>query len=172
MGGAADGVKTALAGAVDGGAAPASRWLRWRPPRIAQGLTVAALAAHALVWGVDAPWGRSLPAGLVLIAVGLGWTLWAVGCFRAARTPIRPSDGPQRLVDHGPFRFGRNPMYLGIATAMLGLGVALGVPSMALAAGGFAAVMQRVHIPHEERQLRRAFGGWYSDYAASVRRWL
>jgi protein-S-isoprenylcysteine O-methyltransferase Ste14 len=36
----------------------------------------------------------------------------------------------------------------------------------------FAAIVRRVHIPFEEAQLRRAFGGWYSDYAATVRRWL
>jgi protein-S-isoprenylcysteine O-methyltransferase Ste14 len=29
-----------------------------------------------------------------------------------------------------------------------------------------------VHVPHEEAALRRAFGGWYSDYAARVRRWI
>jgi protein-S-isoprenylcysteine O-methyltransferase Ste14 len=38
------------------------------------------------------------------------------------------------------------------------------------AAAALAVVVQRVHIPHEEAQLQHAFGGWYSDYAARVRR--
>jgi protein-S-isoprenylcysteine O-methyltransferase Ste14 len=55
---------------------------------------------------------------------------------------------------------------------MLGLGLAVGVPLMAIAALNFVAIVSSVHIPHEEANMRRAFGGWYSDYAASVRRWL
>jgi protein-S-isoprenylcysteine O-methyltransferase Ste14 len=63
-------------------------------------------------------------------------------------------------------------MYLGIVVALVGVGLALGVPFMALAAVAFALIVHRVHIPHEEAALQRAFGGWYSDYAAKVRRWL
>jgi protein-S-isoprenylcysteine O-methyltransferase Ste14 len=87
-------------------------------------------------------------------------------------TPLPPTARPTMLVDEGPFRFGRNPMYLGIAVAMVGVGVAAGVPLMAVAAANFVAIVATVHIPHEEAQMRHVFGGWYSDYAASVRRWL
>jgi protein-S-isoprenylcysteine O-methyltransferase Ste14 len=63
-------------------------------------------------------------------------------------------------------------MYLGMVVMMLGLGLASGVPFMAIAALSFVVIVTAVHIPHEEAQMQRTFGGWYSDYAASVRRWL
>jgi protein-S-isoprenylcysteine O-methyltransferase Ste14 len=150
----------------------AGRWLRLRPPAIARTLTVIALALHAIVFGFSAPLGRSIAGGVPLMLAGFAWMAWAWWCLRRARTPIAPAARPQMLVDHGPYRFGRNPMYLGMVVMMVGFGVASGVPLMALAALAFAAVVASVHIPHEQAQLQRAFGGWYSDYAASVRRWI
>ena len=132
----------------------------------------AALLAHAAVWGLLAPYGQLVAVGLVLAGLGLAWMAWAWWLFRRAGTTLLPTGTPRRLVDEGPFRIGRNPMYLGITRLMLGIGFQLGVPFMSVAAAAFAAIVHRVHIPYEERQMRRAFGGWYSDYAASVRRWL
>jgi len=55
---------------------------------------------------------------------------------------------------------------------MVGLAIALGVPTLLFAAAAFVFVVGRNHIPFEEQRLQRRFGGWYSDYAAQVRRWL
>ncbi len=131
------------------------------PTALAAGLAATALALHSSLWGLQAPLGRSVVAGVLLLAAGLGWLLWAAWALR-----------PAVFTDEGPFRLGRNPMYLGMVTALLGLSLLLGVPLLAAAAGALATVLHRVHIPQEESQLRRSFGGWYSDYAASVRRWL
>ena len=150
----------------------AARVLAWRPPGLAIALMAVALLAHGALWGPNAPFGRWVWGGLAVEALGMGWMLWAVWRFRVAGTPIRPTVRPQRFVDDGPFRFGRNPMYVGTTVSMLGLALKLGAPSLVAAAATFALIVHRVHIPHEEAQLRAAFGGWYSDYAASVRRWL
>lgn len=147
-----------------------TRWQRLPPPVIALALTLAALALHAPVAG--APLARSLPIGMALALAGFGWSAWALLALRRAGNPLPPPARPQRLVDSGPYRFGRNPLYLGIAAMMLGVGIAAGVPLMAAAAGGFVVIVARVHVALEEAMLRRAFGGWYSDYAASVRRWI
>lgn len=149
-----------------------SRWLRWRPPTIARVLTALALALHATVFGLEAPLGRSIAGGALTMLAGLAWMAWAWWCFRVAGTPLPPTAQPTMLVDHGPFRLGRNPMYLGMGVAMLGMGLVAGVPFMAIAALNFVVIVGAVHIPHEEAQLKRTFGGWYSDYAASVRRWI
>ncbi|HSB21933.1 MAG TPA: isoprenylcysteine carboxylmethyltransferase family protein, partial [Burkholderiaceae bacterium] len=122
--------------------------------------------------GLSAPLGRSPIGGALLMACGFAWMAWAWLLFRRAATPVRPTAQPAMLVDDGPYRFGRNPMYLGMTLMLIGMGVASGVPFIAIAALAFVAVVSTVHIPHEEAQLQRAFGGWYSDYAASVRRWL
>ena len=149
-----------------------SRWLRVRPPVIARALAALALALHALVFGLEAPLGRSLAGGVSLLLAGLAWMAWAWWRFRRAQTPLPPTAQPTMLIDEGPYRFGRNPMYLGMTVMMLGIGLAAGVPFMAIAAANFVAIVAAVHIPHEEAQMRRTFGGWYSDYAASVRRWF
>lgn len=153
-------------------AAAPSRWLRLRPPTIARLLSVAALALHALLFGLDAPLGRSPAAGALLMSLGFVWMAWARLTFRRAGAPLTSTAQPARLVDEGPYRFGRNPMVLAIVVMMLGMGVASGVPFMAIAALNFIVIVAAVHIPHEEAQLQGRFGGWYSDYAASVRRWL
>jgi protein-S-isoprenylcysteine O-methyltransferase Ste14 len=151
---------------------PTRRWLHLRPSRIAQGLALLASVGHVAVWGFEAPFGNSALGGAALLAAGLGWMLWARWLFRQTGTASGRTDAPSILVDEGPYRYGRNPMYLGTTVALLGIGLALGAPFMAVAATAFAAIVHRVHIPYEEVQLQRAFGGWYSDYAATVRRWL
>lgn len=152
--------------------APDSRWLRLRPPGIARTLTLLAFALHAIVFGLNAPLGRSIAGGGLVMSAGFAWMAWAWWCFRRAATPLAPTAQPAMLVDEGPYRFGRNPMYLGMVVMMLGLGLATGVPFMAIAAANFAVIVSAVHIPHEEASMLRTFGGWYSDYAASVRRWI
>jgi protein-S-isoprenylcysteine O-methyltransferase Ste14 len=149
-----------------------SRWLRLRPPAIARALTMLAFSLHAIVFGLSAPQGRSLAGGVLVMLAGFAWIAWAWWYFRRAGTPIAPTAQPVMLVDEGPYRFGRNPMYVGIVVTMLGLGLAAGVPFMAIAALNFVVIVGTVHIPFEEAQMQRTFGGWYSDYAASVRRWI
>ncbi|MFO1217806.1 MAG: methyltransferase [Burkholderiaceae bacterium] len=167
MAGAADG-RGLMPGLGGAGTAPVvtgpARALAWRPSWIALALVAAALLTHVAIWGAGAPLGRAPWGGLAIAVLGVAWMAWAGWHLRAA--------GRLRFVDDGPYRFGRNPMHLGTAVAVLGLAAMLGAPSLVLAAAAFAAIVQRVHIPHEEAQLRAAFGGWYSDYAASVRRWF
>ena len=149
-----------------------SRWLRLKPPRLAIVLTVAALALHALVLRDAVPWAQSVPLGITSMLAGFGWVAWASWSLRRAGTALASLATPTVLVDEGPYRFHRHPVYFGIVVVMLGLGVTAGVPLMLVAAANFVAIVSTVHIPHEEARLQHAFGGWYSDYAASVRRWM
>src|SRR5215510_725462 len=127
-----------------------SRWLRLRPPTLARGLTVIALVLHAVVFGFSAPLGRSIAVGVPVMLAGFAWMAWAWWCFRRAATPLPPPAQPTMLVAEGPYRFGRNPMYLGIVLMMLGMGLTLGVPFMAIAAANFVVIVGAVHVPHEE----------------------
>lgn len=85
--------------------------------------------------------------------------------------PLEP-EAPMQLMDEGPYRYSRHPMYLGITAALLGTAMALGLPLLLVGALLFAAIVHTVHIPREEAQLARRFGGWWRDYAGDVRRWL
>jgi protein-S-isoprenylcysteine O-methyltransferase Ste14 len=104
-------------------------------------------------------------AGLTLAAVGLSLSLWAA-------VQLRLAGAPHVLVEEGPYRFSRNPMALGLAAVLAGLPLTAGVPALALAAPAYLAWARRVRIPAEEARLKQHFGGWYSDYAAQVRRWI
>ncbi|MEN9629322.1 MAG: hypothetical protein RJA10_2549 [Pseudomonadota bacterium] len=111
-------------------------------------------------------------AGAVLALAGLAMAAWAAWHLRAAGTPLARHAAPQVLVEEGPYRFSRNPMALGVAALLAGLPLALGVPLLALAAPAWLWRASRTHIPAEEARLSQRFGGWYSDYAAQVRRWV
>ena len=142
------------------------------PPLIALALAGVAMAGHYALWGSSAPWGHAAVAGALLAAAGWVWVLWSVALFRQAGTPLRPTATPIQLIEEGPYRVGRHPMYLGIGALMLGAALGVGSPLLAGAALLFGAIVNAVHVPHEEAQLARRFGGWWRDYASGTRRWL
>ncbi|MFT3954652.1 MAG: methyltransferase [Piscinibacter sp.] len=110
--------------------------------------------------------------GLALAAAGLAWAGWAAWTLARAPAPLTAAGPARVLVEHGPFRFGRHPMYLGGAIVLLGLSLALASTAWIVAALLGFAVVDRWLVPGEEARLRRQYGGWYSDYAASVPRWF
>jgi len=153
-------------------AAPA-RWVRLRPPGLALALVALGLAGQLLLSRLGLPMLPRAPlAGAALAAAGLAWMLWAAWHLRRAATTLLPIGLPTVLVEEGPYRFGRNPMYLGMAVVMAGIALAAGAPLVATATMVFVRLLQRLHIPFEEARLKQTFGAWYSDYAAQVRRWL
>jgi protein-S-isoprenylcysteine O-methyltransferase Ste14 len=92
--------------------------------------------------------------------------------FRAAGTSARGSTSSTTIVQTGPYRFSRNPIYLAFILFVLGLSVWLNNLWMLVTlipAIGFIAM---VVIPREERFLERNFNDQYSSYKARVRRWL
>ena len=129
--------------------------------------------------------GRWLPSGnlpfagsgalaLAAVMAGVGLALAGIVAFRRAGTTVDPR-APGRataLVDGGVYRWTRNPMYLGMALALLG--VALwwtSLPGIALV-GGFCAYLTRFQIMPEERALHGLLGEPYAVYLRRVRRWL
>jgi protein-S-isoprenylcysteine O-methyltransferase Ste14 len=116
-------------------------------------------------------WGRLAGAALALAGGALG--LWCIALFVTAGhgTPA-PFDAPRRFVAAGPYRWVRNPMYLGGVSFLGGVGLWLRSPAMALlavAALGVAHVFVRTY---EEPVLARAFGATYDEYRRQVHRWI
>lgn len=108
------------------------------------------------------------------------WSLAALGAldttatvrFLRSRTPIIPVRPAKRLVTDGPYRFSRNPMYLGMAGAYAGAAVATGVLWALPFLPAVVSVIDRQVIPREERHLADTFGEEYERYRSKVRRWL
>jgi protein-S-isoprenylcysteine O-methyltransferase Ste14 len=93
--------------------------------------------------------------------------------FRRAGTEIEPTSPVNRaLVTDGPYRFTRNPMYLGLVIITLGIAVWIGAWPMLIAPMAVFATANWIHIPFEEAKMRRQFGATYDDYVARVRRWV
>jgi protein-S-isoprenylcysteine O-methyltransferase Ste14 len=76
------------------------------------------------------------------------------------------------IVDTGPYRFTRNPIYLGMVLGLIGLAIALNSLWLLLTLVPFAVVIRYGVIAREEAYLERKFGDVYRRYRARVRRWL
>ena len=110
--------------------------------------------------------------GLVLMAMALGLIVWAALLFRRARTAIHPHEQPSALVTGGPYRYTRNPMYLGMAGTLLGAAVLMGSITPFVVLPAFMALIKERFILGEEAKLEAAFGADYANYKERVRRWL
>jgi protein-S-isoprenylcysteine O-methyltransferase Ste14 len=75
-------------------------------------------------------------------------------------------------IDHGIYRFTRNPMYLGLVILTLGIAVWVGAWPMFIAPIAVFATANWVHIPFEEDKMHRQFGATYDGYVRRVRRWV
>jgi protein-S-isoprenylcysteine O-methyltransferase Ste14 len=146
--------------------------VKLKPPQIAWVLLGLGAGLHFLLPTVYRGDFGCWVCGVVGIGIGFGLMIWAWALFRKAGTPIRPTERAATLVRSGPFRFSRNPMYLGIVIMLLGVAAWVGSFPMLIAPIGFCVCMSAVFIPYEESRLREAFGDEYLSYARTVRRWM
>jgi protein-S-isoprenylcysteine O-methyltransferase Ste14 len=116
-------------------------------------------------------WSR--PIGLVLAAVGAALGATCIAAFAIkGRGTAAPFDPPREFVVTGPYRFVRNPMYVGAVATLLGTGLALGSLSIVCLSLAFFAIAHVFVLLFEEPDLARRFGASYLAYKATVRRWL
>lgn len=118
------------------------------------------------------------PAAVAIPVAVAGGALWlaldgtAMRSFGRAGTsmvPVRPSTA---LVVEGPYRFTRNPMYLGMACLYVALAFALGIVWALALLPAVILTVDRVVIAREEPYLEAKFGAAYGDYKRRVRRWV
>jgi protein-S-isoprenylcysteine O-methyltransferase Ste14 len=104
------------------------------------------------------------------IALYFACAFWGFA-LRGKGTPA-PIDPPKKLVEEGPYRIVRNPMYWSVAFVLLGEALVFHSLTLAgLAAALFAGANLFV-LFYEEPVLRRKFGAEYEDYCRRVPRWL
>ena len=139
------------------------------------GLVLIFVPARLLAWsGIVRPTAMGVPqfAGMVIGTAGAAIALWCVFTFaKIGKGTPAPFDPPRKLVIQGPYRFVRNPMYIGAALALAG--AALFYQSAALLgyAGLFLICSHFFVVWYEEPTLRRTFGEEYETYCRQVRRW-
>ncbi len=130
----------------------------------------------AAAWGLARLWAplgdMLLWPGLGLVAVGIALIVWSALAFRRARTTIVPRQPPSALVEAGPYRFSRNPIYLADLVTLAGAALILGAPLALILLVPFREVLLRLFILPEEAVLERDLGPAYLDYKARVPRGL
>jgi protein-S-isoprenylcysteine O-methyltransferase Ste14 len=140
-------------------------------------LTVLAGVGLNYVWPIDL--GLKLPAperywvgGLIVAGavLGLGWR--SVANLRRTGQSENPWKPTTEIVQNGPFRFTRNPMYLQMVVACIGIAVALMNIWILILTPICAWLLQMLAILPEERYLEQKFGETYLAYKRRVRRWL
>jgi protein-S-isoprenylcysteine O-methyltransferase Ste14 len=110
--------------------------------------------------------------GAAVMLFGLALIIWAASLFREAGTGFQLKGGGLVLVTSGPFRFSRNPMYLGMLIWLIGLAILLGSLIAFLFPILFFLLANYPVIPVEEKDLQRIFGEQFIEYKRRVRRWL
>jgi protein-S-isoprenylcysteine O-methyltransferase Ste14 len=116
--------------------------------------------------------GASQIAGMIVGGAGAVIALWCIFTFVfVGRGTPAPIDPPRRLVIRGPYRFVRNPMYIGAGLVLAGLAIFYESISVAMYAGLFLLAAHIFVVAYEEPTLRRTFGREYEAYCVRVRRW-
>lgn len=145
------------------------------PPAVS---VIAPLVAIALEWLV--PLGLLPAAGTLAIVVpgivllGLAGWLAVSGerAFRAAGTNVDPKQPVLKLVRSGPYRFTRNPMYLGMVLLQVGLALTFSLDWSVLGAALVFVLLHFGVVVREEAYLTDLFGQDYQAFLTQTRRWL
>ena len=151
-------------------------WLECKiPPPI-----VAVLIGACMWWAsrfsfiAKVPFAVRIAMAATIGLIGLGISVMGAMAFRKARTtanPLRPETA-STVVMSGIYRVTRNPMYVGLAVALIGWGAYLAAPLALLGPIVFMAFITRFQIIPEERALLAKFGDEFAAYIKKVKRWL
>lgn len=110
--------------------------------------------------------------GWVLVVAALALDAWAMLTMMRAKTNILPHRAADSLVTSGPFRWTRNPIYLGNAMLVIGIGIAFGSFLVLLMSVWMVYAVQHFAIEREEKHLLLRFGAAYRDYMERTPRWV
>lgn len=142
-----------------------------RPP-IA--FAIAITAGFIVDWLVPLPWmpegGSHRWIGAGIFVLGLALAAWAIVTFTRAGTNVQTTEPTTTIVANGPYRFTRNPIYLGMFLGLAGLAVAFDTLWLLMTLVVFALVLRYGVVAREELYLERKFGSGYLDYKSRVRR--
>ena len=148
--------------------------VRFPPPLVFVGFILAGVAVQRFALPLASNAGSMVRAGVgaPLIGGGLALILWAAGGFRRSGRSPEPWLPSSTLILEGPYRFSRNPMYVGMTAIQVGVGAALDNGWVVLLAASGLAVVQVMAVRPEERYLEETFGADYVALKKRVRRYL
>lgn len=140
-------------------------------------LTILMGVALNRLWPLESWFGPSPPAsywigGAIVVAAILGFGFYSVTLVRRSGQSENPWKPTTEILDRGPFGLTRNPMYLQMVLACIGVAIMLRNTWILLLVPVCAWVLHRFAILQEEAYLERKFGERYLSYKRRVRRWI
>ena len=143
-----------------------------KPPYIAFTLLFLSWLANYLFPQFRFIYGTYRYIGILGFVFGLSITFSAFYVFKKSKTPIMPGQKPTFMVAAGPYKFTRNPMYLGVTIALLGATIFFGNLLSLLSPIIFFFIINYYFVPMEEKLMEELFGKKYIEYKKKVRRWI
>jgi protein-S-isoprenylcysteine O-methyltransferase Ste14 len=143
-----------------------------RPPLIALLCLLGGLSVNSQLSPGPPVSGFFRGLGILPIGMGIWLVIKAVQTFEQRGTTHKPEETPSTLITDGPMRVSRNPMYLGMAMLLAGIGWLMVSTPVMLSGLVFALIVQKYFILPEEETLKDLFGDEYMAYRSRVRRWL
>lgn len=144
--------------------------VRLPPPVMVAGVLAVAWALGRVL---PVPLGPPLPAaGNAVLFLALAWMGWAVLVMVRAGTDPRPDRPDSALLETGPFRWSRNPIYFGFLLVTAGFALRWGELWGWLGVCVSFALLEKLVVAKEEAYLAARFGAAYEGYRRRVRRWV
>ena len=144
-----------------------------RPP-LAWGLAI--IAGLTLNWLVPLPFlPADLPAGwlgAMVFVLAVALFAWAIVTMTRVGSNVPTNRPTTTIVEAGPYRFTRNPVYLGMFLGLIGLAIAFDNLWLLIMLVPFALVIRYAVVAREEAYLERKCSDIYHGYRSRVRRWL
>jgi len=144
-----------------------------RPP-VAWGLAI--LVGFVLDWIEPLPFmsteDLAVWLGAIIFALALALAFWAIATMTRAGSNVPTNRPTTTIVESGPYRFSRNPIYLGFGLGLVGLAVTFDTLWLLVTLVPFALVIRYAVVAREEAYLERKFGDAYRSYCSRVGRWL
>lgn len=122
------------------------------------------------VWAPLGDWG--VWPGRLMIAAGIAVAVWSALAFRRARTTLVPRGEPEALVEDGPYRWSRNPIYAADLLILAGWCLNVGSVAALLLLIPFWRVLEVRFIDPEEALLSQRLGARYEAFRTRTRRWI
>ncbi len=110
--------------------------------------------------------------GLGIIVLAIGLALWAIRTFSRAGTNIPTHKAALGVVSEGPYRFTRNPMYMGMQILLIGVGVMFSSEWHIISWPLFFMILKYGVVLREERYMEKKFGDEYRELLERTRRWI
>jgi protein-S-isoprenylcysteine O-methyltransferase Ste14 len=107
-----------------------------------------------------------------VFVLALALFAWAIVTISRAGSNVPTNRPTTTIVESGPYRFTRNPIYMAMFLALIGLAVAFDSLWLFITLVPFALVIRYGVVAREEAYLERKFGDVYRAYRSRVRRWV